>query len=267
MYNQDDASKIKDHKLEEFEIRGYTVLEDVIKPEECKIIESKLDALYEDELKEYGLEKLLQIGERGFIRGLIEKDPYFANLMINPIIYGFVSKSLRDTAIIHSQNGLIIEPEIKHKMSYYHRDLPFLNFVSDKVFMTTTLLTLNDFNSETGGTWVAPFTHKMAERPSDEYLEKYGLPIVAKAGSVVVFNSMLYHKGGHNLGGTRRRAIVQIYSRPFIKQQIDYPSLLKGKVDVESKVGQVLGFWSVPPKSEREYRNDPDKRTYRSGQG
>lgn len=257
----------KDPKLEDFEVLGYTILENVISPDECKIIESKLDELYEEELKEYGLEKLLKMGERGFIRGLIAKDEYFANLMINPTIYGFISKVLRDTAIIHSQNGLIIEPEIKHKMSYYHRDFPFLNFVSDKVFMVTTLLTLNDFNSTTGGTWVTPFTHRITERPSDEYLEKNGISVTAKAGSVVVFNSMLYHKGGSNVGTTRRRAVVQIYSRPFIKQQIDYSSWLKGRFDTESKISQVLGFWSIPPKSELEYRNDPDKRTYRSGQG
>jgi len=37
---------------------------------------------------------------------------------------------------------------------------------------------------------------------------------------------------------------------------------------VNSKLAQTLGFWSIPPKSVKEFRTtDPNKRSYRQGQG
>ena len=88
------------------------------------------------------------------------------------------------------------------------------------------------------------------------------------AGSLIVFDSMLWHSGGYIFTASVRRAFNQQYTRPFIKQQLDYPALLKGKVDLESDLAQTLGMWSIPPKNVDEFRvSDPSKRTYRAGQG
>ena len=64
-----------------------------------------------------------------------------------------------------------------------------------------------------------------------------------------------------------RRAINHQYTRPFIKQQLDYAGMFRGKLDPESRFAQVIGTWSMPPRDVAEYRVDPDKRTYRGGQG
>lgn len=113
---------------------------------------------------------------------------------------------------------------------------------------------------------MVPFTHKNSEWPSEKDLEKNAIQVVAKRGSVIVFDSMLIHKGGDNIGAKKRRAINHMYTRPFIKQQLDFPVIMKDRFDMESKISQVLGFWSVPPKSVQQYRADPEKRTYRKGQ-
>lgn len=257
---------LKNH-IENITIRGYTLLENVISKSECKTISDKLDSLEESQREEYGIQRLQEIRELGIVRAPIEKDDYFMNLILNPSVFGLVSFILRDTAILHLQNGVILEPEIKHGQGHFHRDLTFLNFLSDKVLSLSALWVIDDFNSETGGTWVVPFTHKLSDWPSNEYLEKNAIQITAEAGSVIVFDSMLIHKGGSNRSNKRRRAVNHMYTRPFIKQQIDFPTLMKGRYDLESKMSQVLGFWSIPPKSVREYRSDPDKRSYRSGQG
>ena len=40
------------------------------------------------------------------------------------------------------------------------------------------------------------------------------------------------------------------------------------KVNMETKLAQKLGMWTIPPKSVDEYRvTDPKLRTYRGGQG
>lgn len=257
---------LKNH-IENIAIRGYALLENVISKDDCKIISDKLDFLEESQRKEYGIQRLQEIHEIGIVRAPMEKDDYFMNLILNPSVFGLVSSIIRDTAILHLQNGVILEPEVKHGQGHFHRDLTFLNFISDKVLSLSALWVIDDFNSETGGTWVVPFTHKLSDWPSDEYLERNAVQITAEAGSVIVFDSMLIHKGGSNKSNKRRRAVNHMYTRPFIKQQIDFPSFMKGRYDMESKMSQVLGFWSVPPKGIKEYRSEPDKRSYRSGQG
>ena len=92
--------------------------------------------------------------------------------------------------------------------------------------------------------------------------------INAKPGDVLFFNSLLWHRGGDNFTEYRRRAINQQYTKPFIKQQINYPELLENKVEKDSKLAQTLGFWTIPPKNLKEYRvKDASLRTYKGGQG
>jgi ectoine hydroxylase-related dioxygenase (phytanoyl-CoA dioxygenase family) len=258
-------NKLETH-LENIDRIGYTIIEDVISQEECKIISSKLDEIDEKQIKEFSMDRLQKLKEKGIIRALVEKDDYFVNLILNQKVFEVVSSILGDTAILHLQNGIVVEPEIKHGQSHFHRDFA-KDFTSSKPLSINAFWIIDDFNEQTGATWVVPYTHKSLVWPSEHYLEKNAVQINAKSGSIFVFDSMLIHRGGNNRSNSRRRAVNHQYTRPFIKQQIDLPSLLKGRYDIESKLGQVLGFWSVPPKSVREFRNDPDKRTYRSGQG
>jgi ectoine hydroxylase-related dioxygenase (phytanoyl-CoA dioxygenase family) len=131
-----------------------------------------------------------------------------------------------------------------------------------------TFIALDDFNEETGGTWVVPGTHRFEILPSEEYVESYQKQLSMPAGSVLFFDSMLWHRGGVNYSSRIRRGMNHQFTRPFIKQQLDYPVIMKGKVDLESPIAQTLGMWAIPPRSVAEYRvSDPKKRTYRAGQG
>ena len=73
--------------------------------------------------------------------------------------------------------------------------------------------------------------------------------INAKPGSILFFDSLLWHKAGKNASQNKRRAINQQYTKPFIKQQIDYPSMIKKDMDMNSRLAQIMGFWSVPSKN------------------
>jgi len=252
--------------IENIRTKGYTILENVVDRNECNVITQKLDELEKLQEDEFGREKLQKMNELGIVRAPIEKDEYFKNLILNKHVFRLVSSLIRDTAILHLQNGVILNPNEKHGQAHFHRDITFINFVSDKIFSISALWVIDDFNEESGGTWIVPFSHKTSEWPSEKYLEENAIQVITKPGSVIVFDSMLIHKGGDNKGIKKRRAVNHMYTRPFIKQQIDFPSLMKGKFDIESKISQVLGFWSIPPKSITEYRSDPEKRTYRRGQ-
>ncbi len=148
----------------------------------------------------------------------------------------------------------------------FHRDFN-KQFFSDKPLSINAFWVIDEFNENTGGTWVVPYSHKFLSWPSDDFLNSTAIQISANPGSVIFFDSRIIHKGGINRSNKPRRAINHQFTLPFIKQQVDFPSMLKDKIDKESKLAQTLGFWTIPPKSIEEFRADPENRTYRSGQG
>lgn len=255
-----------DHHLENIAIRGYTILENVISKEECNLISKKLDVLLDKQLQEYGEDRLRLANDLGTLRMPFADDDYFTKLILNESVLELINSILGKSAILQLQSAPVTEPKIEHDQAHWHEDFYYMKLVSDKVISMTALWAIDDFNEISGGTWVVPFTHKLSERPSEQYLEENKIQINAKAGSVIVFDSMLFHSGAANKGNSKRHAVNHIYTRPFIKQSIDLPEYVKEKFDKDSKLGQVLGFWSIPPKSVQEYRVPPEKRTYRSGQ-
>ena len=257
--------EIENH-LKKIAKNGFTIIENVLLDNECKNISDKLDIINEEEQNEFGIERLEKINENGILRSLLLKDEKFTDLIIHPKVYPIISTIVGETAILHLQNAIIVFPQKKHGQSHFHRDFP-KDFVSSKPLSINAFWVIDEFNSETGATWVVPKTHKMENWPSEEFLEKNAIQISAKAGSVLVFDSMLIHRGGSNVSNITRRAVNHQYTRPFIKQQIDLPRYLGDKYDKESKIGQVLGYWSIPPKSVEQFRCEPKERTYRSGQG
>jgi len=245
---------------------GYTIVDNVLSVDECKLISEKLDKLTNDDLEDFGKERLAKLNESGILRVLMAKDEYFSTLILHPKVYPIISAILGESAILHLQNSIIVYPEKKHGQSHFHRDFQ-KDFTSTKPLSLNTLWMIDAFDNKTGATWVVPGTHKESEWPSEEFLEKNALQINGTAGSVMIFDSMLIHRGGSNTSNIIRRAVNHQFTRPFIKQQINLPNLLGEKYDKGSKLGQVLGYWSIPPDSVEQFRCDPDKRTYRSDQG
>lgn len=261
------TEKLLQHHIENIEIQGYTIVENVLSKSECEVVSSKLDKINQEQIDDYGKENLIDLKEWGTIRALIEKDDFFEDMILHKIIFPLICRFVGDTSILHVHNGIITDSTAKHAPGVsFHRDFE-KSFYSDKPLSMNAFWIIDDFTEENGGNWVVPFTHKLKNWPSAEYLNRNAVQNLGKAGSVLVFDSRLIHRGGNNKSGKPRRAINHQYTRPFIKQQIDFPSIMQNRFDLESKISQVLGFWSIPPKTVEQFRSDPDKRTYRSGQG
>lgn len=253
--------------LEKLKRDGYFLVKGVLSETDLAQIRSKMDAIWEGQLTQYGAEFLEKLGDFGQIRGMMKADSHFYDLIIHPIVEQYLAATVGSTSILHLQNGIVLFPDRLHNQARYHRDFP-KDFIPSKILSFNAFWVIDPFTAETGGTWVVPGSHRFEAMPSEAYIKEKQVQIHAPAGSILFFDSMLWHKGGQNFSDKPRRAINQQYTRAFIKQQLDYPSFLKGEVEIESKLAQRLGMWALPPKSVDEYRVDhPSKRTYRAGQG
>lgn len=255
-----------DYVVECLDLKGYALIENVLSNEQCELISEKLDYLNEKQVAKYTRERLEQLNDYGVIRDMLIEEPLFRDLAVHPRVLEVVEKVVGETAILHLQNGIVLEPGLKHIQAQFHRDF-FKDFVADKVLALNAMFVIDEFNAETGGTWIVPGTHKFSHIPSERYMEEHAIQVIAKKGSVFLFDGLLLHKAGDNESKANRRAVNQEYTRPFIKQQLDYAGLFRNKIDHESRFAQLIGLWSMPPRDVEEYRVDPDKRTYRKGQG
>jgi ectoine hydroxylase-related dioxygenase (phytanoyl-CoA dioxygenase family) len=215
---------------EEISRNGYTILEDCFTSEELLLARTKIDYCYELQVEEIGGEdKLTSIGDELSVKHLIAYDDIFCRIATHEKLMDVISLFLGDYFILNLQNGVINKSEYYHPARDFHRDLFFQHYSSSRPLAISALCCIDEFNAETGGTFVLASSHKFDSFPSPEFAKKHEEQLSARAGSIIVFDSMIYHRTGENTSGETRRAISQIFTVPMLKQQIDIPKVLKGK--------------------------------------
>lgn len=258
----DNSGSETDQTAEEIRIAGYSVVEGVLSEAELQIVRHKLDEIYEVQTREIGGEKQLErMNDTNVVRLLLAYDEYFLKLATNVTVLAVVGKLLGDYYILMQQNGIINVPGIENYQISWHRDLSYQHFVSTRPLAVSAIFCLDDFSEESGGTHVLPASHKIERFPSQEFLEKNQRPITARAGSALVFDSMLYHRSGYNRSTYKRRALNHVYTLPFIKQQISMPEALQGKFSDVDFLRKFLGYESEPGKNVTQWRTSKIERT------
>lgn len=214
--------------VEEVISLGFSVIDAIFDQSDQDQISSCFDSIYEKYVKKYSREYLMQRDELNTVRCpmAIELEPMF-KIAENKTLLNVISKLIEGRFVLNQQN-LIINPSKKgYNQGAWHRDLPYQHFVSSTPLSLNAIYCVDDFTLDNGASLVVPGSHRNAEFPSEEYLKKYANQVIAPAGSVILMDSMVFHSGGYNNTEQPRRAINQVYSIPFIKQQICLPSVLE----------------------------------------
>lgn len=152
----------------------------------------------------------------------------------------------------------------EHGMKF-HRDIR--TFSNGYRVMLNMLVMIDDFTLENGATKLVPGSHRFKERPDDATLEVNSVRATGEAGGILLFDSNLWHSAAPNITGKSRRALTPMFSRPFMKQQLDYPALLGESFPKTEKMRQLLGFNALVPRNHDEWYQPPERRKYKSGQG
>src|SRR6185295_17300427 len=118
-------------------------------------------------------------------------------------------------------------------------------FLQDYVLRMGILLPLNDFTVDNGATYFLEGSHKSEEMPSDDEFYSKAKRLTIKAGSCWFFNTRMWHAGGNNNSDSWRHALTLNVCRPWMKQYIDTPRLLKDTdlSGASENTLQKLGFY------------------------
>jgi ectoine hydroxylase-related dioxygenase (phytanoyl-CoA dioxygenase family) len=219
-----------------------------------------------------GEERLQRAGELGVLRLMMRFDPFFFRFLEIPDVLAVVDETLSPTAILHLQNGFILpsfassdQPRVFQNS--YHQDFP--RVLNGYVASINVLFAIDEFTRDNGATWIVPGTQHTPEPPSAGTIEASAIPLECSAGSMIVFDSTLWHAAGSNTSGRDRLAINHQFTRSWIKQQIDYVRAL-GNEAVEARpprTQQLLGWFTRVVTSLDEYYQPPERRLYRKAQG
>ena len=249
---------------------GFAVLTGVLDENALALTREALYRVQSAIVEDVGPERLERAGEHGVLRNMVSYDQHFLRLLELPEMLAVVDRLLSPTAILHLQNGFILPSGGGATTSFQHSfHMDFPRYMNGYVASVNVLLAIDAFTASNGGTIVVPATHQSPERPPEPYLHAAAMPVECPAGSMIVFDSTLWHAAGQNESGSDRLAINHQFTRSFFKQQIDYVRALGDDV-VErqpARTQQLLGWYTRVVTSLDEYYRPRDRRLYRSAQG
>lgn len=209
----------------------------------------------------WGRERLCKIDEINTIRCLLSSNPsVFIEVAANQKVMAIISKLIIGNFILNQQNGVINPPFQEYNQGMWHRDLPYQHFTSSNPIAVNSLFCIDNFTHENGATFVLPASHKEINFPSAIYIKNNALQIVAKSGDFIILDCMLYHSGGNNQTNAERRAINNVYTVPYFKQQIRF----SGNVDysaLSAAQRKLLGEGMDEPLSIDMYLKNRQKKT------
>ena len=166
--------------------------------------------------------------------------------------------------ILNSFGGNFNLPGRPHYANKVHRDIR--SHWHDRL-MLNTLVTLDDTTPENGATWLLSGSHLTPEKPSDEEFNAKAVQVCAPAGSIILWDSRVWHRAGDNRTDKARRIVTPIFSRPWMKAGFDYARALGYDAGLSPTLRQLLGYNSRVPASFDEWYRKPEDRMYRGDQG
>ena len=191
-------------------------------------------------------------------------DAFIHMHLFHPYISHFFSEK---PYILHACNPVGGFPHTTTYVHRVHRDTA--TYIPGFNMRMNMLVMLDDFTVANGATRVIKGSHLQPIQPDDQEFNARSEPILGPAGSVVLFNSYLWHRGTLNTTQENRVALTLSFGPAFIKPQLDYARMLgdaRGR-ELSPLSRQVLGFNSLVPTSLDEWYRPKERRLYLSDQG
>lgn len=155
---------------------------------------------------------------------------------------------------------------VRNYASNIHRDVRFHTL---EPFMLNTIIAVSALSEEVGATEILLNSVSLREAPSEEVFKKEAISVQCPPGSMVYFDSRLWHRAGARTKDVKERIIfTPIFTRPFIKPGFDYVGQLKerGPEQYSPRIRQLAGYYSDVPRTHDDWYNYDHHRFYHKDQ-
>jgi hypothetical protein len=246
--------------------RGWFILENAVDPKYYIPMRDDLFKVYEI-CREIQIKNGIDNVTYGTSHHIINQSPCYLEYLENLPLRDYFTHYFGGPFILNSFGAVIVEQKQESYADKVHRDIR--TFSGTYPMMINSLVMLDDFTEENGATYLMSGSHLCEEKPSNDVFYAKAERATGKAGSLLVFNSNLWHAAGVNQTDKPRRAVTPTYSKPFFKQQMDYSRLLgyDRLEKMSENLRQMIGYYSRVPSSLDEWYQLPENRFYRREQG
>jgi hypothetical protein len=223
----------------------------------------------QDECRSWMERKGLQAGAEGAAHHVLGGDTSFDEFLAHLYLHDYIARWFGGPYILNSF-GAAVNRKGNEQTSYLnrmHRDVR--SHTGGYRLLLNMLVMLDAFTVENGATYLLSGSHHVADRPDESHFFRFADRLTGPAGSIALFDSNLWHSAGANRTEMQRAALTLTFSRPFFKQQMDYPRFLGEEYmsRAPERVRQILGYYARTPSSFDEWYRPRDERLYRSDQG
>jgi ectoine hydroxylase-related dioxygenase (phytanoyl-CoA dioxygenase family) len=203
----------------------------------------------------------------GTLHHLLERDNFALKFIEQMYCDKEISYFLGGKYIMNGMNG-VFNPGKEHQyLSDVHRDVR--TYVANDRTLIQMIVTLDNFGVLNGATHFLSGSHKKEQKPDDDDFFERADRAITSRGSIILFDSNIWHAAGENYLLTPRRALTIGFTRPQIKQQFDYPRYLGYEFGnhLTANQRQIIGYNSRVPENLNEYYQPPHLRMYQCDQG
>jgi ectoine hydroxylase-related dioxygenase (phytanoyl-CoA dioxygenase family) len=201
--------------LDQFRTEGYAILEGALDRAELAEITAAL-APYEAN-RPMGRNDFE--GEKSQrVYSLIAKGPAFRKLAEHPRVVALLDKVLLPNYLLSTFQSIRLHPG--ENAQAFHSDDAFYLVPRPRASTlgVSVIWAIEDFTADNGATEVIPGSHRWGGEHPDSRPHDI-VPAVMPAGSAIVFDAALWHRGGENRSTGTRLAISPQYCQPFLRPQ------------------------------------------------
>jgi hypothetical protein len=188
-------------------------------------------------------------------------DEFLAQRFLAPLIGRFFDDT---NYILHAFNPVTVAPQTRTYLHRVHRDVG--THAGSFRLLLNMLVMVDDFTMENGATHVLSGSHRSSDQPSEDIFWRYAERILGRAGSIVLFDSNVWHAAGVNVSDRCRTALTLSFSRPFYKPQMDYARFLGPDYGarLSDELRQLLGYNAQVPTDYHEWYRPAAARLHRA---
>ena len=217
--------------LQSLRTNGFCVIDNVVPADRLDAIRASVVAAVDRECGNYPSPPGVD-----FVPSLINHDQSFAPYLAAPRLLEFVRSLLGEHVRISFTSAIINQPG--NARGKWHADWPFnqnnaghvLAPYGDALFHLTTLWMLSPFDADNGGTLVGRGSHRVSTNPTDpacgvdaEAPHPQEINVAGAAGSVLVFDSRLWHTTAPNRSAAPRVALAVRYAPWWLNLEVLRP--------------------------------------------
>lgn len=256
-------------ELAQLQEKGYALVPSFFEKNYMFRIAEAMDKSYET-CRDLQVENGIAALTDGTVHHLLAfNDPIYLDILyklsISPI-YQAIKHFFGGNFIVNSYGGVINLTDKPSYVAKIHRDIRF--YSGSFPLMLNMLIMLDDFTLANGATYLLAGSHQREQNPEAEEFYKMSDRAVGKKGTVLFFNSNLWHAAGLNKTSSKRRALTITFTKPFMKPQLDYARAIgyQKVMQLSTELQQMIGFYSRIPSDLNEWYQKPENRFYRPGQ-